>query len=328
MKSIVIREFGGSDRIEVAETLVPEPGPGQVRIRVAAAPVNPIDLSVRAGRLADAGLMVPRFPVGFGWDVAGYVAALGPAPAARAMGRNGRLASHVAGPGLPLAVGDPVVGLRDLLFAPGTHAEFVVLDATAVAPAPPAVALPDAATLPLNGLTADTCLALAALPRGGTLLVTGAAGGVGGFVTELARLRGHHVIGLARPTDEAALSARGAALVTDPDRLGPDVRDLVPGGVDAVIDAAVIGVGAHEALRDGGTFVALVRPFAPPPIRGTRVAVAEVQADGARLTELSALMGQGILTTSVAATLPLTAAAEAHAMLENGGQRGRIVLLP
>ena len=103
-----------------------------------------------------------------------------------------------------------------------------------------------------------------------------------------------------------------------------------------MIDAAVVGIEAHGALRDGGTFVALVRPFAPPPIRGTRVVVHEVQADGARLTELAALVDFGVLTPRVAASVPLadtaeganSALREAHARLDAGGVPGRLVLVP
>ena len=138
-----------------------------MRIRVAAAALNPIDLSTRAGRLVDAGLMSPAREVGLGWDVAGHVDATGTGVRR-------------------LAVGDAVVGLRDLLFAPGTHADHVVLHEDAVAPAPRTVDLVAAATLPLNGLTADGALRQAALRPGQSLAVTGASGGVGGFAVQLA----------------------------------------------------------------------------------------------------------------------------------------------
>ncbi|MGI8332596.1 NADP-dependent oxidoreductase [Actinomadura scrupuli] len=310
MRSIIVRRFGGPEVIDVADVPVPEPARGQLRIRVAASSVNPIDLSARAGRLTEAGLMAPAPRLGLGWDVAGRVDAVGPGVRR-------------------FAAGDAVVGLRDLLSAPGAHAEQVVLDEAAVAPAPTSVPLAQAATLPLNGLTADRALALAGLRRGQILLVTGAAGGVGGFVLELAAIRGLRTIALARPGDEDLVRELGAAeVVTSAEHLGAEVRDLVPGGADAVIDAAVLGIRAHDALRGGGTFVALVAPFAPPPIRGTRVVVQEVVADGARLTELAALAHAGLLTLRVARTLPLEEAAAAHTLLEHGGLRGRVVLLP
>lgn len=310
MRSVIVREFGGPEVLELIEHEADLPGPGQLSIRVAASSVNPIDLSTRAGRLTDAGLMAPAAEVGLGWDVAGTVAAVG-------LGVT------------RFAVGDQVVGLRDLLFAGGAHADEVLLHESAVAPAPASVSLTEAATLPLNTLTADRALALAGLRAGETLLVTGAAGGVGGFALELAVMRGLRTIAVAGPEDEALVRGLGATeFVARTDEVGAAVRRVVPGGVDAVIDAAVLGIRAHDALRGAGTFVALVAPFAPPPIRGTRVVVQEVFADGARLTELSALVDAGRLTLRVARTFPLEQAAAAHTLLESGGVRGRVVLEP
>jgi NADPH:quinone reductase len=111
--------------------------------------------------------------------------------------------------------------------------------------------------------------------------VTGAAGG---FAVELAALCGLRTVAVAASQDEHLVRELGATdFVARTDELGKAVRNLIPGGVDAVIDAAVLGISAHNTLRGGGTFVALIRPFAPPPIRGTRVVVAEAFADGARL---------------------------------------------
>ncbi|WP_163508204.1 NADP-dependent oxidoreductase [Fodinicola acaciae] len=310
MRSIIVHRFGGPEVLELVDTPVPEPAQGQVRIRVAASSVNPIDLSARAGRLTEAGLMAPAPRIGMGWDVAGHIDAAGPEV-------------------VRFCVGDAVVGLRDLLFAPGSHAEHVVLDESAIAAAPQSVSITAAATLPLNGLTADRAVNLTGLSRGQTLLVTGAAGGVGGFVLELAALKGLRTIAVVRPGDEDLVRTLGASdVITSTEQLGLAVRRLAHGGVDAVIDAAVLGIRAHDALRGGGTFVALVAPFAPPPIRGTRVVVQEVVADGARLAELSALVDSAALTPRVAHTLPLADAAQAHTQMERGGVRGRVVLIP
>jgi NADPH:quinone reductase-like Zn-dependent oxidoreductase len=216
-----------------------------------------------------------------------------------------------------------------VLSAGGAQAEWVVLDESATAAAPRSVTPAEAATLPLIGLTADRALALTGLRAGGTLLVTGAAGGVGGLLLQLAALRGIRTVAVAGETDEKAVRERGAdEFVARTDRLGAAVRAVVPGGVDAVIDAAVAGVAAHEALRGGGTFVALVAPFAPPPLRATRVVVQEVWADGGRLTELAALVDAGLLSLRVAGALPLAEVARAHERLAAGGVRGRLVLVP
>ena len=232
MKSIIVRQPGDPNVLEIADLPLPEPGPHQVRVKVAASALNPIDLSARAGRLTAAGLMPSMPQYGLGWDVAGHVDATG---------------SGIA----RFQPGDAVIGLRDLLFAGGTHAEYVVLDESAVAPAPTSVPLTDAATLPLNGLTADRALDLAGLAPGQTLLVTGASGGVGGFALQLAAMRGLRTVALARPHDAdrvRALGASGDRHLVGRSRCRP-VRRIVPGGVDAVIDAAILGITAHQALR-------------------------------------------------------------------------------
>ncbi|HEY2440439.1 MAG TPA: NADP-dependent oxidoreductase [Solirubrobacteraceae bacterium] len=309
MHAIAVSEFGGPEVLELRDVPIPEPGPGQLRVRVRASTVAKIDISTRNGAISRAGLLAPHQDVGLGWDVAGTVDAVGTGVRR-------------------FTVGDEVIGLRDLLFAfPGAHAEQVVLHEGALARAPRGTPYEQAATIPLAGLTADRALALADLQPGQTLLVTGAAGGVGGFVLELARLRNLRTIAVASPTDEALVGQLGATdFVARTDALGQAVRNVAPGGVDAVVDTAVLGIAAHEALRGGGTFVALVAPFAPPPIRGTNVVVQEVYADGGRLAELSALAEARRLTLRVAQTIPLAEAAKAHQLAESGGQRGRIVL--
>lgn len=313
MQAVIARHPGGPEVLDLVELPLPEPGAGQVRIEVAAASVNPIDLSARAGRLTAAGLMSLTERVPLGCDVAGRVDAVGPGV------RRVR-------------PGDAVVGLRDLFSAGGTHAEYVVLDETAVAPAPRSVDLTAAATLPLNALTADRSLALTQAGPGDTVLVTGAAGGVGGFTLQLAALRGIDTIAVVRPRDEGVARALGAthviALGATRATLASAARAIVPGGVPAVVDAALLGIDAHDALRPGGRFVALVRPFAPPPVRGTSVVVQEVAGDGARLTELAALVDFGVLTLRVDEVVPLDKAAHAHALVEAGGRRGGVVLVP
>ncbi|MBB3084045.1 NADP-dependent oxidoreductase [Geodermatophilus sabuli] len=309
-RSVVTAGFGGHDVLRIVEEPAAPPGPHEVRIRVSGATVNPIDLSTRSGRLAEAGLMVPTDRTGLGWDVAGHV---------DAVGRQVRSFSR----------GDAVVGLRDLLFAAGTHADSVLLDESVLASAPRTWSLVEAATLPLNGLTAAGALAASGARAGDVVLVTGAAGGVGGFALELARHQGVRTVAVGRPDDAELLERLGAwRVLTSSENVGPVVRRLVRGGVDAVIDAAVLGVAAHDALRSRGTFVALVRPFAPPPIRATRVIVHEVAADGRALAELVRLADAGVLTPRVSEVVPLEHAARAHALLEQGGLRGRVVLTP
>jgi NADPH:quinone reductase len=311
MKAIVIHRFGGPEVLEVAELAIPDPAAGQVRVRVEAAAVNPVDVATRAGRLADQGLMSPNGQVGIGWDLAGTIDALGPG-ADR------------------FRPGDAVIGMRDLLTsAVGAQAEYVVLDLDAVAPAPRSVSPAAASTIPLNGLTASQALDLLALRTGDWLLVTGAAGALGGYAVELAVLRGLKVVATASDSDEQLVRQLGAhEFLARPENLGAAVRSVVPGGVDGALDAAVVGVSALDAVRDGGSFVAVARGSAPPPLRGTCVHNVWIRTDASRLAELAALVDAGHLSPRVADVRPLESVAAAHEQVSAGGIRGRIVLRP
>ncbi|MFF8411444.1 alcohol dehydrogenase catalytic domain-containing protein [Streptomyces omiyaensis] len=312
MRALVLDSFGGPEVLRIADVPVPAAGPGQVRVRVEAATVHPVDLATRAGALAGAGLMSGGGRTGLGWDAAGVVE------------ETGRGVTHVR-------PGDRVIGMNDRLdVSLGTQAEHVVLDAHAVVPAPAGLAPAAAATLPLAGLTALQALDALALPGGETLLVTGAAGAVGGYAVQLAAARGLRVVATARAADEELVRELGAALFVPagPDRLGTAVRALVPGGAAGALDAAVLGAAALDAVRTGGAFAALVAGGAPYPLRGIGVTPVWVRADRAGLARLAALAEEGTLTPRVADTLPLARAAEAHHRLSRGGLRGRLVLVP
>ena len=312
MRAVVVRNYGGPEALEVIDAPLPEPGRGQVRIRVEAAAVNPVDAATRQGfmNVDRPGVIRDRDHVGIGWDVAGIVEAAGPG---------------VTSP----APGERVIGLRDRLDQPlGTYAEQVVLDAADVAPVPRGLDSVAASTLPLNGLTAVQALDLLGLAAGQTILVTGAAGGLGGFGVELAAMRGLRVIAAAGDDDEKLVGELGAsAFVPRSADLATARRDLVPGGVDAVFDAAVLGYPALDAVRAGGSFAAFVGS-GPVPLRGIRVLPVNIHADGAALTGLAALAASGKLTLRVAGTYPLADAARAHERLEAAGLRGRLVLVP
>lgn len=296
MRAVVVRTFGGPEVVEIAEVAVPEPGAGQVRIRVAAGALNPVDLLVRNGVFGGAGKVL-----GLGWDVAGTVDAVGVAAAWQ--------------------VGDEVVALVPGVADPlGAHAEYVVVAADAVAKAPATVDAVHAGTLPLNGLTAAQALDLLEPAPGASLAVTGAAGAVGGFAVQLAVRRGFVVTGHARAADEELVRSLGAAEFT--------AEGVRPGSVDAVLDAAMLGAPALEWVRDGGVFVGVQPGREPASVRGVRTTAVEVSADGARLAELARLVDEGALSLRVAETFALRDAAKAHARLAEGGLRGRLVLVP
>ncbi|MBL1081675.1 NADP-dependent oxidoreductase [Streptomyces actinomycinicus] len=296
MRAAVVKTFGGPDAVEIAEVPLPEPAAGQVRIKVAAGALNPVDLYVRSGAFGGAGKTI-----GLGWDVAGTVDAVA-APAA-------------------WQAGDPVVALVPGVAEPlAAHAEYVVVDAGQVAAAPASVDAVHAGTLPLNGLTALQALDLLDLEPGASLLVTGAAGAVGGFAVQLAAHRGIKVTGHARAGDEELVRSLGAARFA--------AEGVPAGSVDAVLDAAMLGEPALEWVRDGGAFVSAQPGRQPGSVRGVRVTAVEVRADGAQLAELVRLVDAGVLTLRVAGTYALEEAAKAHARLAGGGLRGRLVLVP
>ncbi|MYS87621.1 alcohol dehydrogenase catalytic domain-containing protein [Embleya scabrispora] len=309
MRAVIAR--AGSSVVEVVDAPDREPGPGRVRIRVAAATVNPVDSMVLDGAPVRFGLVRAREVFGLGWDVAGEVAGVG---------------AGVTG----FAVGDAVLGLRDRLdVRAGAHAEFVVLDADAVGALPAGLDAVAAATIPLNGLTAWQGLDLLDLSAGDTLVVTGAAGAVGGFAVELAAARGVRVVAVAGAADEDFVRGVGAEwFAPRGPELADRIRAMVPGGADAALDAAMLGPDALDAVRGGGAFVVVNAGAAPPALRGIRVHHLWVRADGARLAELAALAEKGALTLRVAGVLALADATEAFARLGEGGLRGRLVLVP
>lgn len=255
--------------------------------------------------------MVADGQIGIGWDLAGVIDAVGP--------------------GIDrFRPGDPVIAMRDLLSASiGAPAEYVVLDSEAVASAPRSVSPVEAATIPLNGLTAAQALDLLALREGRWLLVTGAAGALGGFALQLAALRGLRTVAIASPGDEALVRRLGAdTFVPRTENVGAAVRRVFPGGVDGALDGASIGISALDAVRDGGSFVAVAAGAAPTPLRGTRVHNVWIRTDPRRLAELSALVDAGRISPRVAAVQPLDTVAAAHERVSAGGVRGRVVLQP
>lgn len=310
MRAVVVRQFGGPEAVQVVQAPVPRPGPGEVRVKVAAAAVNPADVMVRTGALVQYGAAAPAEQYGLGIDVAGTIDAVG---------------DGVRG----WAVGDEVVGLQERQDLPTLgQAEYAVLEAWAVAPAPAGVSAEQAATLPLNGTSADQALDLLDLAPGQWLLVTGAAGGVGSLAIELAVSRGLRVVAQAGPDDEALVRGLGAELfVARAAPLGPTVRQVLPGGVDGVLDAAQAGIAAADAVAHGGSYVSLLLQ-APGARRGMRMHNLAYHTDGSRLARLSALAGAGRLTLRVAQTFSFEDAPRAHEVLAAGGLRGRLVLVP
>jgi NADPH:quinone reductase-like Zn-dependent oxidoreductase len=299
-RSAVVRTPGGPESIEIIDVPVAEPGPGEVRVRIAAAAVNPVDLGVVAGLFHAMGLISQPDHTGLGWDFAGTIVA--------------------TSAGVDLAAGSRVAGLVDGFDRDfGTYAEQLIVPAANVAVVPDGLDLATASTVPLNGLAAAQILDLLGdAPAGGSrLLVTGAAGAVGGYVASLARDRGWQVTGLARAEDEEFVRSLGAEFIT---RAEP--------GWDAVADGAAMQERALAMVRDGGAFVGVQPSAKPPAQRGITVDVVVAHPDGPRLAGLLARTASGELPARVHAVVPLDQVTTAHRAMAKGGLRGRYVLKP
>ena len=319
MRAVVITEYGGPDVLRLVDIDEPHAGPGQVRIRVHAATVNPADVLLRIGDIDDAlrasTLSPPYRP---GMEVAGFVDEIGPD-------------AHTA-----VRIGDRVMAIvMPIDDSGGAYAEYIAVDADQVTAAPEGSNHAEAATLPMNGLTARRALDMLQLSPGEILAVTGAAGAVGGYVVQLARADGLSVIADAAPIDEQLVMELGAnELVARGPGVGERIRQLHPEGVKAVVDAALQGDEVLPALDDGGQIAIVRRPgergtSTLHPNRGVLVRdvwVPDYTHATDKLDGLRALAEQGEITLRVARTFPAADAAAAHRALEKGGVRGRLVL--
>lgn len=299
-RTAVIRTPGGPDSIEIVDVPVVEPGRGEVRVQIAAAPVNPVDLAVAGGVFHGMGLIHQPEHTGLGWDFAGTVIA--------------------TGAGVDLAVGTRVAGMVDGFDRDfGTYAEQLVVSAADLAVVPDGLDLVAASTVPLNGLAAAQIVDLLgdAPTDGNRLLVTGAAGAVGAYVVPLAQDRGWQVTGLARAHDEDFVRSLGGDFTTEAEP-----------GWDAVADGAAMQEQGLALVRDGGTFVGVKPGSEPAAERGIAVVAVVAHPDGRQLADLLDRTASGELPTRVHAVVPLDQVADAHRAMAKGGARGRYVLKP
>jgi NADPH2:quinone reductase len=310
MRAVGVIEYGGPEVLQMVDLPETHAGPGQVRMRVHAAAVNPTDTYVRNGDRAAAQQADPP-PYVPGMDVAGVVDEVG------------------EGVDTGIAVGDAAMAMVVPRGSHGAYQESIVLDARAVVPAPAGTTHAEACTLPMNGLTARLSLDLLALAPGSTLAVTGAAGAYGGYVVQLAKADGLTVIADASPADTGLVEALGADIVV---RRGDDfaeqVRTHFRSGVDGLADGAVMNELCLPAVRDGGAFTS-VRGWKGDPGRGITCSTTFVTAYDGEWEKLDRLRQQveaGLVTLRVAATYPAERAADAHGRLEAGGTRGRCVI--
>jgi NADPH:quinone reductase-like Zn-dependent oxidoreductase len=295
--------FGADEVLSLRELPDPKVGPGEVRIRVRRAGVNPVDWKAMSGGL-DA-LMDAVFPVVPGWDVAGVVEAVG-----------------IDAP--EFSIGDEVVAYarKDVLHG-GTFAELVTMSVRAVAAKPAALGWEEAGGLPLAGLTALQTLDRLAVTEAETVLIHGGAGGVGALAVQIATARGARVLATASPANHEFLAELGATPVAYGEGVVQRVRALAPVGVDVVADfvggvrevtmAVLAGHGRHASIADGSVLETGGSWFWVRP-----------SADG--LMELGRLADAGDLRVPIAEVMPLDQLPAAFTRSQGGHVRGKLVI--
>jgi NADPH:quinone reductase-like Zn-dependent oxidoreductase len=300
MKAVRFSRFGGPEVLEIVDLPDPHPGPGQVRIAVRAAGVNPSDWKKRQG------LMDGDLPQTMGYEAAGVVDEVGEGVA-------------------DVAVGDRVFGFSE---AGAAQAELAVL--SYYAPIPPSLGFPGAAALPAAIETATRALDQLGdgAGSGSTLLINGASGSVGSAAVQLAVARGARVIGTASPANHDYLRSLGAEPVAYGEGLAGRVRALAPGGVDAALDVAGSGVLPELIeLAGGPEHVVTIADFAGAREHGVRFSSGDAGRALHALAGIGELIESGRFSLPVGPTFPLAEIAAAHRAGENGHVRGKLVLL-
>jgi NADPH2:quinone reductase len=313
MKAMAIEAYGGPGQLKPMDLPTPVPGEREVLIELAYTSVNPVDWKIREGRLKDR--MPNAFPLIPGWDAAGTVAAVGKA-----------VTGYKGGERVYAYCRKPVIQW-------GTYAEYVAMDAEAVAPLPANLGFAAAAAIPLTGLTAwQSLFDCAGLARGQTVLIHAAAGGVGGLAVQLARQAGARVLATASRANHDYVRALGADELIDyhAEDFVAAVQHLAPGGVDVVFDT--VGADTYRrsfaALRRGGFIVSILEQpdAALMAEHGVRAGYVFVTPNGAQLRELARLLEIGALRPPRLEEMPLAEAAAAQEKSRARHVAGKIVL--
>jgi NADPH:quinone reductase-like Zn-dependent oxidoreductase len=310
MKAVRFHSYGDSGVLVYEEAERPAAGPGQVMVKVAGAAFNPLDVAIRAGFVREVfPVALPHIP---NYDVSGVITEVGAA---------------VRG----WSAGDPVIAALPP-GAPGAAAEYAAVPADALAAAPRAVELADAAALPSVGLTAwQSLFDHAGLKPGHSVLVNGAGGAVGGYAVQLARAAGAIVTATASARSSGRLRAYGADQLIDHASL-PLPQALAGQRFDVVLN--LVRTDPRQTARladlvaDGGAFVATTFPDLAGPGRGVRVASVSMRGDAGQLAGLVARVDAGDLAIDVAGRRPLTELAAVHDEAVCGDLAGKTILIP
>jgi NADPH:quinone reductase-like Zn-dependent oxidoreductase len=300
MNAVVYTQYGGPEVLHVADVAEPHPGPGQVRIAVRATGFNAIDFKQRSGFMKD--FAPVEFPAIDGREAAGVV--------------------DEVGEGASAQPGDEVFGFT----VGGAAADYAILDAFHAKPA--GMSFAEAAALPIAAETSVRVFTvLGGLDEGGTLVINGAAGGVGVIGVQIARARGQRVIGTASERNHDFLRSLGAEPVAYGDGMVERIRALAPEGVSHAFDAAGRGIAELIELTGDPARVATIADFSAGK-RGVKVTgggdfrVVEALGEAAELYEA------GRLRVEIEETFTFSAAAQAHILSAEGHVRGKLVLVP
>ncbi|MFD0686193.1 NADP-dependent oxidoreductase [Actinomadura fibrosa] len=305
MKAVRFHEYGGIDVLRVEEVERPVPGPGQVLVEVRAAGIQPGEVHIRTGGLHER--WPATFPSGQGTDLAGVVVEVG---------------AHVRG----VAVGAEVLGFTHRR---ASHAEFVVVDDVHLTPRPEGLSWDVAGGLHVAGTTAYATVFAVDPGPGDTVVVSGAAGGVGSLAVQLARRRGATVIGLASEPNHAWLKEHGIVPVEYGDGMAERIRQASGGTVDAFIDTfgkGYVDLAVELGVRPGR--INTIRDWETAARVGARTDGEGAAASAVVLGELARLAARGDLDVPIARTYPLDRVRDAFRDLERGHTHGKIVLHP
>jgi NADPH:quinone reductase-like Zn-dependent oxidoreductase len=304
MKAVRIHEFGGVDKLKYEDAPRPAPGDDDLLVRVHAAGVNPVDDKVRSGMFGSFG----KLPMILGWDVSGVVEQVG---------------KNVT----KYKTGDAVFAFMSIR-ASGAYAEYAIVPAADACPKPAQLTHVEAAAIPLAAMTAWQALVdTAKLEKGQTVLIHGAAGGVGHFAVQIAKTRGAKVIATGSTKSQSFLKELGADVAID---YSTSKFEDIAKDVDVVLDT--IGGETQErslaVLKKGGMLVSIVQPpdQAKAKELGIRAAIFLAHPDGAELAEIAKLVDAGSLKPTVSKTFPLSEAAKAHEQIETKHTKGKLVL--
>jgi NADPH:quinone reductase-like Zn-dependent oxidoreductase len=304
VKAVRFDHYGGIDVLKVVEVPRPTPGPGQVLVQVKAAGINPGEAKIRAGLLHSR--WPATFPSGQGSDLAGIVAETGPGVTA-------------------FSAGDEVIGFTDNR---ASQAEYAVVKEQDLTVKPPSVPWEVAGALFVTGATASAAVRAVALTTGDTVVVAGAAGGVGSIAVQLARLAGATVIGLASRPHREWLAGHGVIPVAYGEGMADRIRQAA-GKVDAFIDT--VGADYVELALELGVPPAridTIANFEAPAKYGVKAEGNAAGASASVLAELAELIAAGQLEVPITATFPLDRVQDAYRLLEPGHVLGKIVLVP